>query len=106
MLKAFLGLLSSDVAGLFSKFATQKRLVVDRIEVNAKAELEASLAYLGVIGAEGTPSYQNFQIKVFVDSPERLVDLEEVWNEAVQSAPLLNTLKPSTNLEIEMIVVG
>jgi len=102
--ESLLGLLSTDVAGLVSKVATQNRLVIDRIEVIAQAELDASLKYLGVIGAEGTPSYRNFQIKVFVDSPERLLDLENVWTEAIQRAPLLNTLKQATDVEIEMVI--
>ena len=101
-----LGLLSADLTGLFSKICRQQRLAVDRIEVTARAELHDSLRYLGVIGASGTPHYRNFQIKMFVDSPASPADLERVWQETTQRAPLLNTLKPATDIEIEMVTVN
>jgi len=102
--ESLLGLLASDVAGLFSMVAKTRRLVVDRLEITAKAELDGSLRYLGVIGADGTPCYRSFQLKVFIDSPESLRELEDAWQEAVQRAPLLNTLSQATQVDIEMVL--
>lgn len=99
-----LGLLSADIVGLFSQVAKQRRLSVDRIEVIAKAELDGSLKYLGVIGAEGTPSYQSFRLKVFIDSPEPVGELEAAWQETVERAPLINTLKRASQVEVEMVL--
>ena len=99
-----LGLLSADITGLFSKVAKHRRLSVDRIEVIARAELDGSLKYLGVIGAEGTPSYQSFRLKVFIDSPEPLQELEAAWQEAIERAPLINTLKRAAQVEVEMVL--
>lgn len=102
--ESLLGLLAADVVGVFSKVAAQRRLKVDRIEVIVKAELDASLRYLGVIGAEGSPSYQNFRLRVFVDSPESHAQLDDAWQEATVRAPLLNTLKQAAQIEIEMVL--
>ena len=100
-----LGLLAADIAGLFSESAKRKRLDIDRIEVTAKAALDASLAYLGVIGTEGTPSYKEFELKMFVDSPASRSELDQVWLEATQRAPLLNTLRQATEVKTELVIV-
>lgn len=100
-----LGLLAADVSGLFRKLAKQKRIAVDRIEITAKAELDASLAYLGVIGTEGKPSYKDFELKMFVDSPASRLELEQTWSDATQRAPLLNTLMQAAEINLELIIV-
>ena len=102
--ESLLGLLAADVAGLFSKVALQRRLGVDGIEITGRAELDNSLGYLGVLGAEGTPTYQSFQLKVFIESTEPIEELEAAWTEAIARAPLCNTLKRASQVDIEMVL--
>ncbi|MGB7346845.1 MAG: hypothetical protein WBD20_21665 [Pirellulaceae bacterium] len=97
-----LGLLASDVIGLFISICKQRRLIVDLAEATVKAELANTLRYLGVVGAEGTPAYENFQMRVYVDSPAEPAKLEDAWSEAVQRAPFLNVLKRGTEVDVSM----
>ncbi len=97
-----LGLLASDVTSLFIKICQQRRLIVDRAEATVKAELANTLRYLGVIGAVGTAAYENFQLRVYVESPGSPEALREAWNEAIERAPFLNVLKRGAEVDVSM----
>jgi hypothetical protein len=97
-----LGLLASDVIGLFIKICRQRRLIVDRAEATVKAELANTLRYLGVIVAAGTPTYENFQLRVYIESPASPDALHDAWNEALERAPFLNVLKRSAGVDVSM----
>ena len=97
-----LGLLASDVIGLFIKICQQRRLNVDRAEATVKAELANTLRYLGVIGAAGSPAYEDFQLRVYVESPASPEALRDAWNEAIERAPFLNVLKRAADVDVSM----
>ena len=46
-----------------------------------------------------------FSLKVFIDSPEPLQELEAAWQEAIERMPLINTLKRATHkFVVEMVL--
>ena len=100
--ETLLGLLASDVLGLFASIANTRRLTIDRAEATVRAELAESLRYLGVIGSTGEPAYEHFQVRVYIDSPASSGSLNDAWNEAVARAPLLNTLRRATSVDVTM----
>lgn len=100
-----LGLLGAEVLGLFQYLAKQRRLSVDRVEATVQLHMDNSLRFLGVIGAEGSPSFDHFRLKAFVDSLEPIELLNEIWNEALARAPLYNTLGKAASVEVDMEVV-
>ncbi len=97
-----LGLLAGDVLGLFIKICQQRRLIVDCAEATVKAELVNTLRYLGVIGATGTPAYENFQLRVYIESPDSAESLFEAWHEATECAPFLNVLKKGADVDVSL----
>jgi hypothetical protein len=99
-----LGILASDVTGLFVSICQQRGLIVDGVEATVKAELANTLRYLGVIGAAGTPAYETFQLRVHVESPTAPEALGDAWNEAIERAPFLNVLKRGAEVDVSMQV--
>jgi hypothetical protein len=97
-----LGFLASDVIGLFIRICQQRRLIVDRAEATIKTELANTLAYLGVVGATGTPAYENFRLRVFVESRASPEALRDAWQGAIERAPFLNVLKRGANVDVSM----
>lgn len=102
--ETLLGLLANDVLDQFATVSRKRRLVVDRLEATVSAELCDSLRLLGVIGASGTPRYDSFNIRVYIDSGDDSKELKNAWDEAILRAPLLNTLKQSSEVHIDMQV--
>ncbi|MEZ6096429.1 MAG: hypothetical protein R3C03_19740 [Pirellulaceae bacterium] len=97
-----LGILVGEIIHIFQKLAAEKRLDIDQIEGTASCVLNDTLRFLGVIGVEGEPAYENFSIKVFISSPEDANKLEAIWNEAVHRAPLVRTMRRSTTVDLQL----
>jgi len=102
--EVFLGALASDVVGLFARIASERRLGIDEIEAKLSAELAAPLALLGVVGATGQPRYDAIRLRVYVGGQADPRLLRQAWNDALQRAPLFNTLRHATLVDAEMQV--
>jgi OsmC-like protein len=98
-----LGALANDVLSLFFSLARSRRIAVDQAEATVQAELAGCLEYLGVIGATGLPHYQLFSVRAYIESPATSHELQEIWDLAVRRAPLLNTLRRSTDVDVNVV---
>jgi hypothetical protein len=97
-----LGILSSDVLGLFLELVKKARLAVDEAECRLQAVMHAPLAYLGVIGAEGVPRYDQFVLQAYVSSAAPADQLRTVWAETLRRAPLYNTLLRAADVRVQL----
>lgn len=98
----FLAAIAADVLGAFGRLAHQRRLPLDNAEAVLKTTLAAPLAYLGVVGASGTPRLTAVTLKVHVATPAPPSAVRAAWEEALRRAPLLNTLRPTLTLTIDL----
>jgi hypothetical protein len=96
--ETLLGLLASDVLGLFLELCKKQRVLIDEVEATVKAELTAPLVHLGVIGAQGEPRYQAFQLRAYIGTAAPSSTLDSLWAETLRRAPLANTLRQSADL--------
>jgi hypothetical protein len=96
--ETLLGLLANDVLGLFLELCRKQRVVIDEVEATVKAELVAPLVHLGVIGAQGEPRYQAFQLRAYIGTSASSSVTDQLWAEALRRAPLANTLSRSSDL--------
>ena len=99
-----LGALAADVLGPFRLLARQQRLVIDEVEASAEVILAHSLAQLGVIGATGEPHYRRINLRVFIGTSAAVDAVQAAWEEALRRAPLFQTLRHATALDITMQV--
>ncbi|HQZ29713.1 MAG: OsmC family protein [Verrucomicrobiales bacterium] len=100
--ETMLGVLASDILGIFVRLARERRLPVDEVEARLTAQLAAPLALLGVVGASGEPYYERVQMRAYVGSGVSPDRIREVWDEALKRAPFYNTLRRGTEVEIIM----
>jgi len=100
----FLGALAADALGAFRRVTTERRLVVDEVEVRAEVTLANPLALLGVIGAPGQPHYESILLQVYVGSAAPTAALQTAWNDAMGRAPMVITMRRATRLEITLQV--
>ena len=101
-LELLLAALAADVLGTFGRVADQRRLILDNTEAVVKATLADPLAYLGVVGAPGIPRLTDIHLKAHVGTPAPHADVRDAWDDAVQRSPLVNTLRPSLYLTLEL----
>ena len=102
--ESLLGVLASDVLGLFAALARKQRLQIDEIEATLSAELADPLVHLGVHGVEGEPRYSRFTLRAYAGTSAPEAAVRRVWEEAVHRAPLANTLKHSAEMDLQLII--
>jgi hypothetical protein len=91
-LDLFLGSAAADLCNGFSYVAGKRRILLDSLEVLARCRLENPLVALGVVGEEGSPAVKHLELTLFVASDAESEDLESVWKETLQRAPVISTL--------------
>ena len=101
-----LGALASDLLGGFRRLAHRRRISIDELEAVLKAEVSDTLAYLGVVGEGGTPRITKILAKVYAGTGAPESDVRAVWNEALALAPIVNTLRAASELDMEFIVTS
>ena len=90
--ETLLGVLVSDVLGLFARLAKRSRVLVDEVEATASLVLVDPLVHLGVIGAEGQPRYETFVLRAYLGTSAPESTVRQLWEEALRRAPLYQTL--------------
>ena len=101
-LELFLAAVAADVLGAFGRLAIQRRLPLDEAEAVLKATLADPLAFLGVFGAPGIPRVAALHLKLHLGTPAPRHAVHAAWDEAVRRSPLLNTLRPSLDLTLDL----
>ncbi len=90
--ETLLGVLVSDVLGLFTRLARRARVSVDEVEATATVQLVDPLVHLGVIGSEGTPRYEAFILRAYLGTSASESTVRHLWEETLRRAPLYQTL--------------
>lgn len=98
-----LGLLANDLFTLFFSLARTRRIAIDQAEATVETELRGSLEYLGVVGASGSPRFEQFSVRAYIESGAKRRELQEIWDLATRRAPLLNTLRQATSVEVSVV---
>ena len=89
-LEQLLGSLLADVVAGFATQCSQRQLVIDELEATVNASLHNTLAAVGV--ESGDPSIKAIALVLFVTSPIAGDQLTEVWETALKSSPVFQTL--------------
>jgi uncharacterized OsmC-like protein len=101
-----LAAVAADVVGGFRRLADRRRLVVDEIEAVLKGEIADPLVHLGVVGEEGEPRLARLEVRVFAGTSEPDSRLRPVWEEMLRRAPVINTLRPGVELDLQIQITG
>ncbi len=102
-LELAVGALAGEVINGLREFAWRRRVDVEHVEALVTAELENGLAYLEVVGEEGSPRIARVHIKVFVASADEPA-IRQLWNDVLERLPLLGTLRSAIPMHLELIV--
>jgi uncharacterized OsmC-like protein len=101
-----LGALGADLINGFQRNAASRGIAVDALELALTGSLQNPLSYIGVIGETGEPYLSEAYGTLYVsaDSEEEVV--HAVWQTTLERSPVANTLKRSTEIRIELRIVG
>jgi hypothetical protein len=97
-----LGAIGGELVNGMREFARRRRMVIDAAEAVVTGELANGLAYLEVVGERGAPSLSRIGVKVFVSTPDP--GARALFDDMVQRLPLVNTLRRTLNLHIELVL--
>lgn len=97
-----LGAVGGELVNGLREFARRRRIEIDAVEAVVTGELVNGLAYLEVIGERGAPSLSRVAIKVFVSTPDERA--RALFDGMVERLPLVNTLRKSLDLRIELVL--
>ncbi|GIK53781.1 MAG: OsmC family protein [Planctomycetaceae bacterium] len=103
-LEQFLGALGSDLAGGLLARARKRRIEIDAIEATVEAALNNPLAYLDVVGEQGTTAIEQISARVYISSFASEADIQMLWAEMLERSPLVNTLRPAVKLDLSFKV--
>lgn len=98
-----LGALAGEVVNGLRHFAWRRRVDLEHAEALVTGELERGLAYLEVVGEEGSPRIARVHIKVFVASADE-PGIRQLWTDVLERLPLLGTLRSAASVHLELIV--
>lgn len=99
-----LSALAADVVGGLQVVSHRRRIKLDNIEAVVSGELNNPLTYLGVVGEIGSPGIEQVNMIVYVSSTTTEEEIRQIWEEMLQKAPLVQTLKSTVKLNITLKV--
>lgn len=97
----FVAAVTADVLGGFARLAKRERLRLDEIEASVQAEIADPLVFLGVVGESGHPRVARLTLRAYLGTSEPHDRLQPVWDEALRRAPLINTVRPVLELDLQ-----
>jgi len=100
-----LGALGADVLNGFRAEAHRRRLRVDRAEATVEGRLDNPLTHLRVVGETGHPGLGEARVKVYASSPDPEDALRAAWMDSLERSPLVRTLRPTVELELDLQIV-
>ena len=100
-----LGALGADLTNGFYLCASKLGIHVDALEMSLSGRLGNALVYLGVIGEDGDPGFDDIAGVFYVraDSGEELIS--RAWQTTLDRSPVANTLKHGVTISIELRIV-
>lgn len=100
-LEHLLGAVAADLAVGFQWRASQRGIETYNLEVSISARSDNILVFLGVED-DGHPGLLEVRGKVFVDSDGEEDDLQQIWQQTLQRAPIVRTLCKGVDVQLEM----
>ena len=97
-----LGAVGADIVNGFRLLAEHRGIAIDHIEAVVSGELENALAFLGVVGEEGSPRISVVSVRVFVSSPASNSEIDDVWQLALARSPLACTFASLTSFDAQI----
>lgn len=97
-----LGALGAELVGGLKRRAESRHMKVDHVEAAVQGELNDPLAAIGVVGAKGHPGFERIRVNVYVSSSERETELERLWQEVLETSPLLRTFQASAKVDVTL----
>ncbi|MCC6465572.1 MAG: OsmC family protein [Planctomycetes bacterium] len=99
-LEQMLGAVGADLCATLMTRARRHRLEIDGVEAVVEGRLENPLAFLDVVGEQGTPALRALAIKVFVNTLHTPQELQTAWDEALRLSPLMGCLKDAMKVDL------
>ena len=100
-----LAALGADLLLVFSSIADKRGLDIRETELTVTGRLNNPLVFLGVIGETGHAGFESITATLFVASDASEKTIGEVWRDAKDRSPCLNTLRRTVDLSLEVRVV-
>ncbi len=100
-LEQLLGSLLADVVAGFATLCSQRQWVIDELEATVNASLHNTLAAVGI--ESGDPSIKAIALVLFVTSPIASDQLTEVWETALKSSPVFQTLNKACEFDSRIV---
>lgn len=88
-----LGALASDLLTGFATQATRQGVELDALEARVSGYLSNPLVYLGVVGDEGHPGFEEIECQLYITAEADEATLQQIWQTVQRRAPVLNTLR-------------
>lgn len=104
-LEYVLGALGADIVNTLRIVARRRRVVLDDAEALVSGKLNNPLTHLGVVGEAGHPGLETIQVRVYISSVEPEDRIRQVWDEMLETSPLVCTFRAAIALEIELKVI-
>ncbi len=97
-----LGALGADMLSGFQRQAAKRGIAIQGAEMVVSGRLDNPLVFLGVIGAEGKPSFASITATFYVGADADEPVLEEAWRATIALSPLASTLERCIPLKLSM----
>jgi uncharacterized OsmC-like protein len=99
-LEVLLGAVGADLVGGIQTVARRRRVEIDDIEVVVQGTLHNPLVYLRVVGEAGDAGIRAIEARVYISSLDDDARVRAVWQEVLDTSPLVNTLNKAVKLEL------
>ncbi len=99
-----LGSLAADLTVGYKAQASKRNIEIDHIEVSLKSGLENVLFHME-LEDEGSPRLKRIHGTFYVSSPGDEEELEKIWANMLERAPIYQTLKQSVKIDIQFSIV-
>ncbi len=101
-----IGAVAADLVSGLGLAARRRRVKVDAVEAVASGRLNEPLVYLGVVGADGHPGLETVTVTVYVSTSSTDAEVRAAWDEALARSPVVNSLRRSVGLALEVKTTG
>jgi hypothetical protein len=105
-LEHLIGALAADLIGTLLTYARRRRIEVEAAELSLNCTLENPLVHLGVRGEDGSPAIEEISGVLYVCTFADLPDVDALWQEALQRAPIYNTLAKACRVSVRLVITG
>jgi hypothetical protein len=104
-LEHVLAALGADVATGLLRLARRHGVELHGVEATARAWSANPLAYLRVVGEDGSPGLSRVRIRVYATTQAAEESVRALWEETLESSPLVSTLRPCVEMELSVKTV-